>query len=98
MNVSSDVENLVKNFVDLILDHAESKNVAWNWGEETLRVDSVIELINDLANMNYKRPYPNNNCALCKKYYYRFKKSEHREHCCGDKDNCKDFDDIRSYR
>lgn len=89
-----DTENVVKNFVDLILDHAESENVTWNWGEETLRVDYIIELINDVADMNYKRPYPNNNCSMCAKYYYRHKKNEHREHCCGGIDSCKDFNSV----
>lgn len=89
-----DTESVAKNFVDSLLDHAGSKNISWNWGEETLRVDYIIELINDVADMNYKRPYPNNNCSICSKYYYRYNKGEHRDHCCGGVDNCKDFDSI----
>ena len=89
-----DVENVVKNFVDLILDHAESKNNSWNFGEETLRVDYIIELINDVSDMDYKRPYPNNNCSICSKHYYRYNKCEHRDHCCGGIENCKEFDSV----
>ena len=89
-----DVENVVKNFVDLILDHVESKNNSWSFGEETLRVDYIIELINDVADMDYKRPYPNNNCSICSKYYYRYNKGEHIDHCCGGIENCKEFDSV----
>lgn len=37
---------------------------------------------------------PDNDCAMCSKYYYRQKKSEHRKHCCGGKENCKDFNSV----
>lgn len=65
LNVNSEIENFVKNLIDMILDHTEDGNIAWNWGEETFRIDYIIDLINDLANMNYKRPYPDNDCAMC---------------------------------
>lgn len=94
LNVNSEIENFVKNLIDMILNHTKDGNIAWNWGEETFRIDYIIDLINDLANMNYKRPYPDNDCAMCSKYYYRQKKSEHRKHCCGGKENCKDFNSV----
>ena len=91
MNVNEFVEKLI----DEILDNAEDENIAWNWGEETLRVDYVINLINDLANMEYKRPHPKSErCSLCNNYYYRHKKNEHRNHCIGKRNGCDDFDSV----
>lgn len=62
---NTDVEEFVKSLIDTILDNAEDENIAWNWGEETLRVDYIINLINDLANMDYKHPYPKAENVLC---------------------------------
>lgn len=39
-----DVEEFVKSLIDTILDNAEDENIAWKWGEETLRsVFSAID-------------------------------------------------------
>ena len=98
MNISSGINDFAKRLIDEILDNAEDENIAWNWGEETLRVDYIINLINDLANMDYKRPYPKNRkCALCNNYYYRHKKSEHRNHCIGKRNGCDDFDSVLAF-
>ena len=92
------VEKFAKRLIDEILDNAEDENIAWNWGEETLRVDYVINLINDLANMEYKRPNPKSKrCALCNNYYYRHKKSDHRNHCIGKQNGCDDFDSVLAF-
>lgn len=95
---NTDVEKFAKRLIDEILDNAEDENIAWNWGEETLRVDYVINLINDLANMEYKRPHhKSKRCALCNRYYYRHKKSEHRNHCIGKRNGCDDFDSVLAF-
>lgn len=95
---NTDVEKFVKSLIDTILDNAEDENIAWNWGEETLRVDYIINLINDLASMDYKRPYPKSRkCALCNNYYYRYKKSGHRNHCIGKQNGCDDYDSVFSF-
>lgn len=93
-----DVNEFVEKLIDTILDNAEDENIAWNWGEETLRVDYIINLINDLANMDYKRPWPRSReCAICKKYYYRHKKSEHRKCCIGKQNGCDNFDSVLAF-
>lgn len=98
MNVSTEAEDFAKNLIDTILDNAEDENIAWNWGEETLRVDYVINLINDLANIEYKRPHPKSKrCGLCNNYYYRHKKSEHRNHCIGKCNGCDGFNSVLAF-
>lgn len=93
-----DVNEFVEKLIDTILDNAEDENIAWNWGEETLRVDYIINLINDLADMEYKRPGPKSKrCALCNNYYYRYKKSDHRSHCIGKPNGCNDFDSVLAF-
>ena len=90
-----ETKEYVENLIDMILDNAGKENVAWNWGEETLRVDYIINLINDLANMEYKRPNPQSSkCSLCKKYYYRHNKSEHRNNWSGIQTGCDNFDSV----
>ena len=77
-----ETKEYVENLIDMILDNAGKENVAWNWGEETLRVD-------------YKRPNPQSSkCSLCKKYYYRHNKSEHRNYCSGIQTGCDNFDSV----
>lgn len=90
-----DVNEFAKKLIDKILDNVEKENIAWNWGEETLRVDYIIDLINDLAKIEYKRPCPQSRkCSSCKKYYYRHNKSEHRNYCSGMQNGCDNFDDV----
>lgn len=93
-----DINKFVEKLIDRILDDAEEKNVAFDWGEETIRVDYIINLINDLADMDYKRPWhKNKKCSLCKKYYYRNKKSDHRKNCIGKPNGCDDLDAVYDF-
>ena len=112
MNILSDKE-IVKKIIDTLLDKSEKLNIAWNYGEETIRVSDIIELINNVAEMDYKRPYGsthvygvnatikpsiNQKCYWCKSYYYHHDKSQHKKYCIGKQKTCKKYQDIFDYQ
>lgn len=99
-------EQLAKEIIDGILDKAESINFAWHYGEESLLVTDVVNIINNIAKTDYKRYgcgylkenwNPHNRdrkCDECTKIFYRFDKNEHRKHCAGmeNAENCTEFE------
>lgn len=94
-NERDDIKEFAEKLIDAILDNAESKNIGWDWGEETLRVDYIINLINKLAKTKYKQPYATNlKCHFCKNYFYRKEKRKHREGCYGKPDGCESYEEV----
>lgn len=104
-------EELAKEIIDTILDKAEELNFAWHYGEESLLVTDVINIINNVAKVDYKRYgcgflkeewKPHNRdckCYNCTKLFSQFDKHEHREHCIGMEDakNCKEYENRYKY-
>lgn len=100
-------EELAKEIIDKILDKAEELNFAWHYGEESILVTDVVNIINNVAKTDYKRygcgfmkenwiPHcRDRKCYTCKKLFSRFPKSEHKEHCIGleDASSCKEYDE-----
>lgn len=100
-------EQLAKEIIDSILDKAEEINFAWHYGEESLLVADVVNIVNNVAKTDYKR-YGNGflkekwnphcrdpKCDRCTNFFSRFDKHEHREHCAGKENatNCSDYED-----
>lgn len=99
-------EEFAKEIIDTILDKAEDLNFAWHYGEESLLVTDIVNLINNVAKTDYKRyghgnmeeewnPYHRDKkCYQCAKLFSRFPKKEHREHCMGtdDASYCEDYE------
>lgn len=99
---------VAEKIIDEVLDHAEELNFAWHYGEESLLVGDVVNLVNNAAGTSYKRygkgflgykkwdPVSGDGkCSLCSEFFARHPKSEHRMHCAGGKDasKCSRFSD-----
>lgn len=100
-------EELAKEIVDMLLDKSDEYCFAWSYGNETMFVSDAINIVDNIAGISYKRcgggimNYELWNpdtvcrkCHVCRKYFVRFPKTEHRNHCCGDSKPCNEFDSI----
>ena len=98
-------KDFAKQLIDKILDKSSELNVAWHWGEESILISDIIQLINDEANIDYKRysAYASaynskdackeidDHCYLCKNHWTRFDKKEYRQHCIGSGNFCESY-------
>lgn len=89
-------EEFAKHLIDTILDRAEELNFAWHYGEESMLVVDIINIINNEAGTDYKRygggfmkydecsPHIiDKRCHECKLLFKGKNKANHREYCCG---------------
>ena len=98
-------EELVKDIIDAIFDKAEELNFAWHYGEESLLVTDIVNIINNVAKTDYKRygcgflkedwrPHcRDRKCYKCSDFFAHYYKKEHRNHCigCNDASKCEEF-------
>lgn len=88
-------EDIVHNIIDGIIEKSEDIHVATHWGEPSLLLCDVINIINNIANTDYKRYYSyncqvkyrdcsphliNGQCELCE---HHFSRQENKEGCLG---------------
>lgn len=94
-------DDIVHNIIDTLIAKSEDAYVATHWGEKSLLLCDVINIINNAANTDYKRYYAsgcqvkykdcsphliNKYCELCE---YHFSRQENKQGCLGTENKSK---------
>lgn len=100
-------KDLAMDIIDMLLDKSDEYCFAWSYGDETMFVSDAINIVNNIAGTSYKRcgggkmdyrqRIPDTvcrECHICSRYFCRFPKTEHRNHCQGSDRPCGDFKSV----
>lgn len=101
-------EDIAHNIIDELIHKSDSIEVSKHWGEPSILLCDIINIINNVTNTDYKRYYAykcmvkesecspkliNPRCELCRHYFSR---KEDKQGCLGvenaDEKPCKVFD------